>query len=509
MKLDSFGASVSDKLVGWAFFTPVFLFFLALVYLNWVGFISSDDAVYVKGAYGLLNEFPFLGEHGTFRFIITVPVAIFMSIFGENEIAIALISIIYSLAFIALLTRFVDKAAGRRAVLIIAPMLITSPILVINASIASIDVIEAFFVFASLIYFIQASKSLENTGKTLVLSGAMAGLAFLTRETTVFLLVFYGILFLLGIGIKRIQYFTMAFGFFFVWGLEALYFWVFSGDPFYRISRSFGHDSTIDRTIDLAGNLIIHPVIDPLLVLLFNQEFGLLFWALAGLVLWWFLRGKKQEEIALEAGKDKHVYACKLVAGLGLVWFLCAGGVGNLLPLNPRYFLVTNIAAIIVTGLFINDMAARSGATARVSFTIVFCILVGNLVGLWAENKNFLFAEKQLAGLAALEKQTIYTDGETFHRARYLLKWNDALEKVEQRDADNVCGLYFQNRKYAKYAPVGAKVISEYYPDDSFLKVHLKQIGVFHLLPKPLTFRLNGGHEGAVLYLINTPDGEC
>ena len=33
----------------------------------------------------------------------------------------------------------------------------------------------------------------------------------------------------------------------------------------------------IDRGIDLAGNVIIHSIVDPLLVILANQEFVLLF----------------------------------------------------------------------------------------------------------------------------------------------------------------------------------------------------------------------------------------
>ena len=49
-----------------------------------------------------------------------------------------------------------------------------------------------------------------------------------------------------------------------------------TGDPLYRFNISLHHNSTIDRSVDLAGNVIVHPFIDPLLVLLINQEFMLL-----------------------------------------------------------------------------------------------------------------------------------------------------------------------------------------------------------------------------------------
>ncbi|UTW56341.1 glycosyltransferase family 39 protein [Kordiimonas sp. SCSIO 12610] len=497
-------------------FTLFLTIFLLLVIINWVGFTASDDAVYVKGAYGLLNEFPFLGEHGTFRFIITAPIALMMWVFGENEVSIALPTLFYAVAFIIVLISFFRRRAGDKASIFVGLMMVTSPLLVTQSSIASIDIIEAFYVFASLLFFIKASETTQNTVRWLILSGMMAGLAFLTRETTVFLLVYYGILFAMGVGIKRLQYFVMAFGFFTIWGLETLYFWVFSGDPLYRFSRSFGHDSTIDRSIDLAGNLIIHPIIDPLLVLLFNQEFGVLFWVLGGIVVWWFVLGKRKQnmpdqntvsrDIADDTGQ--HAKACKLIAGLGTVWFLCAGGVGNLLPLNPRYFLVTNIAAILVTALFLSDILQQGRKEKRAAYLCLTAIMAVNLLGLWAENKNFLFAEKQLARVAANQDATIYTDPETLHRATYLLKWEGASEQVQAIGYPPVCSLYFQNKKYMPAQLIGWDKVEIIEPPNSFLKKPAEFIGLYDLLPNALRFRLNGGHKGAAIFIYD-PEGRC
>ena len=37
-----------------------------------------------------------------------------------------------------------------------------------------------------------------------------------------------------------------------------------TGDPLYRFHISLNHDATIDRSLDLAGNVIVNPLIDPL-----------------------------------------------------------------------------------------------------------------------------------------------------------------------------------------------------------------------------------------------------
>ncbi len=51
----------------------------------WVGYLGSDDVTYVTGAYGWLREFPYVGGHGTIRYLITWPIALSFLILGEGE----------------------------------------------------------------------------------------------------------------------------------------------------------------------------------------------------------------------------------------------------------------------------------------------------------------------------------------------------------------------------------------------------------------------------------------
>ncbi len=46
-----------------------------------------------------------------------------------------------------------------------------------------------------------------------------------------------------------------------------------TGHPLNRWDVAFHHDSHIDRAANLEGDLLVQPAIDPLLVLLVNEDF--------------------------------------------------------------------------------------------------------------------------------------------------------------------------------------------------------------------------------------------
>ncbi|RPH53506.1 MAG: hypothetical protein EHM89_19960 [Acidobacteria bacterium] len=69
---------------------------LALLVLFHVGFQASDDAVYLTGALGWIEHFPYVGEsHWTLRHTITIPTAVFVLLLGLNETAVSLTNILY------------------------------------------------------------------------------------------------------------------------------------------------------------------------------------------------------------------------------------------------------------------------------------------------------------------------------------------------------------------------------------------------------------------------------
>ncbi|MEY2928222.1 MAG: hypothetical protein RL367_2699, partial [Pseudomonadota bacterium] len=396
--------------------------FAALVAMSWIGFIASDDATYVQGAYGWIDAFPgfFVGAHGTIRTVLTVPMALSFKIFGENSFAMVLPCLLYVLAFMVIVWRAVRDAAGEWSAALVLMLLATSPLIVIQSSIADVDVIEMCFLFASVLLFWRCLDQGPDP-KRLLMAGALAGCGFLARETAVFVAVFYALFFVAGHRFHRKHYLWIALGFLGAWGLELLYLGLMTGDPLYRFHLSLHHDSSIDRTIDLAGNVIVNPLIDPVLVLLANQEFMALFFLAVPLGGWLCFGNTVSPRI-------RHF--ARVIGLFGIVWFVCVGAAQKLLPLNPRYFMNSCAAACILTGMALAQIGwkRRSWLWPLAIFGI---LASGNLLGIYVENKDSAFAERTLATLAArYPDKVIHTDPATRARADVPLYWVRALDRV-------------------------------------------------------------------------------
>jgi len=175
----------------------------------------------------------------------------------------------------------------------------------------------------------------------------------------------------------------------------------------------------VDRGIDLAGNVIIHPIVDPLLVILDNQEFVFLFWIAIPLGIWMAFR---------KAVSPAVRHAVIVFGGVGLFWFLCAGAAHDLLPLNPSYFLITALGATVVTALALAELLRNQ--SQRLVLVALFLLIGGNIAGIYVENRNSLFGEKALAAVTQRYSGTLYTDPMTRYRADLLLTWKDAAERV-------------------------------------------------------------------------------
>jgi 4-amino-4-deoxy-L-arabinose transferase-like glycosyltransferase len=495
-----------DKLVqGRAGLFAALITFALLVAWGWVGFLGSDDVTFAIGGYGWLEDFPYVGGHGTIRYPITIPIALSFLTLGEHEFAMVLPSLLYMLGFL-IITWFAVRRAGDGWLAFGAlAVLVTCPLLVVQSSIASVDIVEMAFLFGSVFLFWRCLENGPDT-KRLFLAGALAGLAFLTRETAIFIALFYAIFFAIGYRFHRGHYLWIAAGFLAIWGLEVIYLWIMTGDPLYRITISLNHDSSIDRTVDLAGNVVIHPLIDPLLVLLANQEFMALFVLAIPLGLWLCFGRSIPERLKAFA---------RIVAMLGLVWFLAAGAAQKLLPLNPRYFMISCAAACVLTGIALALLLQRGKARLPVLLAIAF--LVGtNLLGIYVENKDMMFGERQLARLAAAQpKSIIHTDPMTRYRADMLLRWEKARPRVLS-DAPDAGQLYFHNPKWADSANFMMKAeqipafkaqpawqkLGSWEPQPPLVTKALEATGLSRLIPGGIWQKLRYRHPPVTLYRV-------
>ena len=483
------------------------ILFGALVAFGWIGFLASDDVTYAIGAYGWIEHFPFVGGHGTIRYPITIPIALSFLTFGENEYAMVLPSLLYLVGALFLIWHAVRDVSGSLPATAALGALAISPLLVIQSSIASVDITEMAFLFASVLLFWRCLDTGPDP-RRLFAAGALAGLAFLTRETAIFVAVFYAIFFVIGHRFGRIHYLWIAAGFLAVWGLEIAYLWAMTGDPLYRINISLHHDSTIDRTIDVAGNVVINPLIDPLLVLFINQEFMALFFIAIPVGAWLCFSA---------AASERARHFARVISVFGVIWFLCAAAAQKLLPLNPRYFMIPTAVACILTGIGLAQLAASARKGVRIlAGSLALLLLSGNWVGIYLENKDSLFGARQLAAIAAAKPEArITTDPMTRYRADMLLRWEGAQGRVADR-APQTGDLFYYNPANADHTnfkmpadqmefyrpPAGSFLVARYEPTPIYLATIIEQAGLARYLPNGLWKKLRYRHPAVMLYRV-------
>lgn len=465
----------------------------ALVAVFWVGFIASDDVTFANGGYGWIEDFPFVGGHGTIRYPLTIPIALSFISFGGNELALALPSLLYMVGALAIGYHLIYKAAGHFAAICALLCAITVPLFIVQGSIANVDMPELFFQLASFALFLKGLDA-QRPARLFFAAGAMAGLGFLTRETSVFIALFYAVLFMAGYQKNRWHYLWIAAGFLAIWVLELLYLGIMTGDPFYRIAISLNHDSSIDRSVDLAGNFIVHPALDPLLVLLFNQEFMVLFWFAIPLSAWLMMSKK------IPAASRRMA---RLLALYGTSIFLATGAAVTLLPLNPRYFSAPTFVAALLLGMALAHMWR---ARPKFALFILSALLASNLLGVVLENRHAVFGVRVYAALVAQMDEPVLTNTKTHYRAKMLLKWNGAAGKAIA-GAPQAGALYLWDPKLAseeQSAPPTGTIIATVQPrPDLFIRT-LEAIGAKSFIPNSIWNKLANRHQA--VYLIRVSD---
>lgn len=327
---------------------------LAALACGWTGFIASDDSLYYEGASRWLTDAPFAGtNHWETRFPLVLSFAGVIALTGPDFGAFAITALLFYAVFVAATGLATAWIAGERAGWIAAVLAATLPVAVANATTVSVDLLEASLLLAG-ITLLGGANGRVAVG---VAAGAAFGVALLCRETTALPLLGLVPVFLLGRPVERRVLIAAGVGFALVIGAEALFQYQVTGDPLRRYAIAFHHDEHIDRARNLEGNLLLWPPIDPLLVLLVNDDFALLFWA-AGLALAIGTWGALGAE-----GRGRF----GVLAAMAAAGFLAVAVLHDKLVLNPRYFMLPALAAIVLT----SAMLARAGTWTRAIGLIV------------------------------------------------------------------------------------------------------------------------------------------
>ncbi len=434
---------------------------LAAVILGWVGYIGSDDQLYLEGGLGWLSHFPYVGvNHWTLRHTIVVPMASLFGVFGISEITLVLPVTLQYLALLTLIfwvmRRHFDLTTACIAVFILG----TLPLTAVSASILVPDFAEVFFCLLSLALFFEATRRKHQT-MLLLLAGIAAGFSWLTRETVVFFLLTYGVLFLAGYGIPRRQYLLMAASFLAVVGLEFFYFATTTGNPLYRIHTDLathlgiditagentanGLESTLTKIegelygpFSRTGSLSVSRLFDPILVILANQEFMLLYYMAAPIALWAAIK----RPFSGDGGRMLAVFGLA-----GAIWFVCLYlQIG--MTLLPRYYLLPTVTLIMVFAAWVRMYLLKR--SAALAMALLVAIFSSHLLGIYVDNRNPIFGERSLVEYLQQTDAIVHTDPETARRGNFLYK----IAGVENRivDAPPEAGkLYFYNPAYVVF----------------------------------------------------------
>jgi hypothetical protein len=483
----------------------------------WVGYVGSDDHSYARGALGWLRQFPgpYVGDdHWTLRHPVVVPIAISLALFGLREISLGLPSALMFLLFLATNYFYLNRFFGRNVARLSAIMLVTTPLFAVQATFPQDVIVQVLAVSSSFWLFYSATRSGQGVW-LMFAAGLAAGVGWLTLETTAGFLLFYSILFLIGFGVPRRYYSIMVLGLVLIVGAEIGYFTALTGDPLYRYRIDLHHD-VVDRSgdaavtrqsgrvFDLEGNLSVDVFLQPVIALLLNQEFGILFWLLVPASIW-----INKKKIAAEERR-----LILLLIALAVVWIAFISLNTALLWVVPRYYSVATWAAVIIVSYWLKSVFALR---SRMAMLVSAGWLATNLFCVYVENKNPLFAERALVDYVVRHRVTVYTDPMTRTRAKLLLEFQGVSERVLSDPAPSGALVYVnkvnidrckrvQDRcrwSWQDYLPREHwKELARFDSRPKFIGLLLGSAGVNKLIPEEIFNRLAGRKGVAALFRV-------
>lgn len=259
-----------------------------IVWWRWVGYQGHDDASYAAAALDWVHRFPPLGaNHWSLRYPLVLPMAGAIASFGPSVMALALVNLLSFALLLSVNYLAVRHWFGRGAAVLVTLIGALLPQFPVQATYANPDLVETALAVASF-WALMLARERGGSSGLMLLSGALAGLGFLTRETSLLLIVLYGLLFLFRPTVPRWRYLLVGLGFILVVGGEVGYFGIRTGDPLYRTRISASHDhvdrsskeaqsAASGRAIDSEGVLVARPALAPFAAIFVSQKYGLLF----------------------------------------------------------------------------------------------------------------------------------------------------------------------------------------------------------------------------------------
>jgi len=481
----------------------VLVFTLFVLTVAWTGFYVGGDGVkFYLAAKEWLEAFPpDITREGAERLGVILPLAASLTLLGDSEFSAILPTSLYYIFFILFIAYALSRLTDPVTVIVACALLASVPVIVFNAVTPSSDMANLLYAALSFFFF-YAALNHERRNMMLYWSGFFVGLEFISHTQAVALLLFYGILFLAGYRIERKIYLYMALGFMTVVFAEMVYY-IFTGyNPFYHFIYILQSTHAADRFegpppevggIDNAGNLYIWPPINPILLTLVTQKYGLLYYLLYP-ALWWMIRGRTIRD-------EATTQLLRLLVALGVIWCLFALIALSQIKLYARYYLAATCCFFIVGVFWLRYVIWPNHK--KITIVAVSSVLAVNFLCIEVENKEPRFGERALLEYLAVSNGQIYTDLATARYAKYFCRW-------EQIDCSGILigeptpgSMYFLNPNNSAMSP-----------DPQWRQIwHLEQprkwagriitsLGLESIVPGSIFRRLNQPNKAVSVYAI-------
>lgn len=408
----------------WLSISFIFVTCLAATWLGWIGYTDSDDQFYAAAASGWIAHFPYVGtNHWGLRHAIVLPIAVSFALAGATEAMLVLPIAICFLALAGLTFFAVDRFVDAKTAFVASTLFTLTPLFSLSASIVRTDLVELFFVSLSFWAFYQAIRR-NGSPRSLILAGASAGVAWITRETSIALVLLYAVLFLAGTGIPRVRYLWIAGGFLGIVMADTLYLWYSTGDLLYRYHVTFqavAADNPVVKAQERQAELIAAPkFFRPFLVVFLTHEFGLLNFLAVPAAAWLSFS---------RAISPRLRDLARLLSALAVIWFtIISYAFGDLLWNQPRYQSVPAYCAVVLLALWITQIGSVRGP--KLSLAAMVLLMITNVLLTDADNKDLLFGERSLVSVSLETREPIYTDSATRGSADFLLRAAGSVERV-------------------------------------------------------------------------------
>jgi 4-amino-4-deoxy-L-arabinose transferase-like glycosyltransferase len=419
-------------IVEWAGIAALVVATAMTLYWRWVGFQGHDDTSYAAAALSWVERFPPLGtDHWSLRYPLVLPAAGLFALFGPSVMALVATNLVAYVAFLVICYVAARHWFGWVTALALTTIGVVLPQFPVQATYANPDLLEMTLVVASFWTLIWARQHGGTIG-ALLLAGVLAGFGFLTRETSVLLVILYGLLFLFRPAMPRGRYLFVGLGFLLVVGAQAGYFAARTGDPLYRTRISATHDAvdrgsklteaqTAGRALDSEGVLATSPLVAPFAAVFVSQKYGLLF--LLAIPAYVILRRERWM-----TPSQTSVVDC---AGLGaVVAFLFVAVNGEVLYIVPRYFMVPAALAAVPPAVLVARWLAVGGLRRLAAGVVGAGFVASCLMLLYLENVRPLLSGEQIVAFISGTQGTVYLDPETLREVHFLLVINRLQQRI-------------------------------------------------------------------------------